>query len=151
VLSGILLLLGTLLLALALRQFFTEDDPDAPPPKWLQRLESLRPAGALAFGAVIVSIGVKNWVFVLAAVKSVQDAQIDRAMVLVNYTVFLLISQCVVLGIVLLRLLLGSRAEAWIDRVGTWLTTNMRMVGVAVSLVFGFIFSVKGLQGIGVL
>ena len=59
VLSTILLTAGILLLAAALRQWLTGEDPDAPPPRWLGLAESMKPRTAFGFGMLLVALGGK--------------------------------------------------------------------------------------------
>ena len=64
----LLLALGVLLLISAFRLWRKEDDPDAPPPRWLTMIDSLTPLKAFGMGFSLVLIGPKFWVFTLSAI-----------------------------------------------------------------------------------
>jgi len=60
--------IGILLLITAVKQWRKEDDPDAPPPKWMATISGLSTAKALGMGALLVAIAAKQWVFTLSAI-----------------------------------------------------------------------------------
>lgn len=47
-------LLGVLILLLTLKSFLTTPDPDAPPPRWMERIESITPLYALLLGGLLI-------------------------------------------------------------------------------------------------
>jgi hypothetical protein len=53
----------------SLQQWRTEDDPDAPPPKWMAMVDSLTPLKALGFGFGLLLICGKCWVFMLGSYR----------------------------------------------------------------------------------
>ena len=67
--------LGILLLVTAYRQWRTEDDPDAPPPKWMAMIDGLTPLKALGFGFGLLLICGKCWVFILGAIGEIAEAE----------------------------------------------------------------------------
>ena len=50
IVSTLLLVLGIFLLITAYKQWRKDDDPDAPPPKWLTMIDSLTPLKAFGIG-----------------------------------------------------------------------------------------------------
>ncbi len=65
--STLLLVAALLFIVTAVKQLLHEDDPDAPPPKWLAIIEGLTPFKAFALGAGLLIIGIKFWVFTMSA------------------------------------------------------------------------------------
>jgi hypothetical protein len=76
VVATLLLILGLLLWITAVKTLLKEEDPDAPPPRWLERLRTASPLAAFAIGAGFIAIAAKQWVFTLGALGVV--AQPDR-------------------------------------------------------------------------
>jgi hypothetical protein len=67
--STLLLVVGLLFLVTAARHLIGDDDPDAPPPRWMTSIDGLSPAKAYLFGAGALAVGVKFWVFTLTAIS----------------------------------------------------------------------------------
>ena len=72
----LLLVLGILLWATAARTILKEADPDDPPPAWLGRLQSASPLAAFGFGAALIAIAAKQWVFTLGALAVIGEASL---------------------------------------------------------------------------
>jgi hypothetical protein len=70
--------LGILLLVTAYRQWRTEDDPDATPPKWMAMIDNLTPLKALGFGFGLLLICGKCWVFMLGAIGEIAEAELGQ-------------------------------------------------------------------------
>src|SRR3954468_19972792 len=88
-----LLLIGILLLATALRQMVTGEDPDAPPPRWVAMTASMKPSTAFSFGLIIIAVGAKWWVFTLGAVAAIGDADLGRPTRALTYLLYVALAE----------------------------------------------------------
>lgn len=147
----ILLVAGVLFLVAAVRALFHEDDPDAPPPRWLRMTESITPLKAFLLGAGMLLIGIKFWVFTLGAIAAISEADLSRTENIVTYLVFVVLAASVSIALIGLAYLLPGRSGAILDRVGQVLTDYNRWLVVGLGAVFGTWFVVKALVGYGIL
>lgn len=149
--SVVLLVLGLLFLAAALRSLLAADDPDAPPPKWLALTETMTSAKAFVFGAGFVAISAKFWVFTLGAIAVIEEAELGRGAATVTFLAFVALSQAMVLALIIVGTALPRRSAAAFDAVTGWLERHDRALVVVIGLVFGTWFALKGLDGLGVI
>jgi len=68
---------GLLLLILAVRNFFMEDDPDAPPPKFMTLLAKLGPVKLFGLGIGISIIQPRFIIFVLLGASIIAEARLS--------------------------------------------------------------------------
>ena len=68
---------GLLLLILAVRNFFVEDDPDAPPPKFMTLLAKLGPVKVFGLGIGISIIQPRFIIFVLLGASMIAEARLS--------------------------------------------------------------------------
>lgn len=151
IVSTVLLIVALLFLVTAARALFSDEDPDAPPPKWMAMLMSATPTKAFFIGAGVVTVSVKAWVFTLAAIGVIGDAGHGRAANMASYVAFVLLATSVNLIIIGAAAVFGDRSRAVLDRVLRWLQDNDRPIVVVVGLVFGIWFGLKALHGFGIL
>jgi Sap, sulfolipid-1-addressing protein len=151
VVSTILLAAAVLFLVTAFRQAFLDEDPDAPPPRWLALTESITSLRAFLLGAGMLLISVKLWVFTLSAIAAIADADLGRSESIVTYVVFAILAASVSIALIAIAYLLPRRAAAVLGRVGDLLTTYNRWIVMTLGFVFGAWFLVKALVGFGVL
>jgi hypothetical protein len=71
------LITGLLLLILAVRTFFMEDDPDAPPPKFMTLLAKLGPVKLFGLGIGISIIQLRFMIFVLLGATMIAEARLS--------------------------------------------------------------------------
>jgi hypothetical protein len=150
IVSVLLLVVAVLFFVTALRQFLTGDDPDAAPPKWLEATASMTPAKAFLFGAGLLAIGAKFWVFTLGAIGVIGEADIGRPASIVVFVVFVVLAVSVHLALVGVAVLMPIRADALLDRASDSLTRHNRIIMIVIGVVFGTWFAVKSLHGLGV-
>lgn len=149
--SGILLAVALLLLATGVKQILTEEDPDAPPPKWLTATATMTPLKALLFGAGVLLIAPKFWVFTLGAISVIGEADLGRSDSIVTYLLFVLAASVLNVGIVLVAYVAPRRSATWLDAMSAWLTRHNRAIVIVVSLVFGTLFLIKALGDLGII
>jgi hypothetical protein len=149
--SAILLALGILLYVTALREYVADEDPDAPPPKWLAMTERMSAAKAFALGAGVIVVSAKSWVFTLSAIAAIQEARVGRNASVLAFLLFVFAAQSLMLAAVLLAWLLPTRANAVLGAVSAWLEDNNRKIVIVIGVVFGTWFVLRGLAGLGVI
>jgi hypothetical protein len=141
--------LGVLLLIAAVKTLRTEDDPDAPPPKWMRMVDSATPLQTFGLGAIFTLVAAKLWVFTLSAIGVIRESNLGSPSE--NLTAFLIY----VLGaesLLILPLLvyaIAPRQSAGLLQTAThWLETYNRPITITVSLIFGCFFLWKGISGL---
>lgn len=151
IVSTILLVVALLFLVTVARELFGADDPAAPPPKWMTMLTSASPTIAFLIGAGIVAVSLKAWVFTLAAISVIGNAELGRAANVVSYVVFVALAAIGNLLIVGLAAIFPGRSRPVLDRTLAWLQHNDRPIMIVVGFVFGVWFGIKALNGFGLL
>jgi len=147
----LLLVLGLLFYATAVRAALAGDDPDEPPPRWLAMTDTMTWSKAFAFGAGLMLVAPKFWVFTLSAIAAIEEAELGRAAASMAFLGFVALTQSVLIAIVLLAALAPARSATALDAVSGWLERNDRILVIAIGAIFGTWFAVKGLSGLGVL
>jgi hypothetical protein len=140
--------LGIFLLATAYRQWRTEDDPDAPPPKWMAMIDSLTPLKALGFGLGLLLICGKCWVFTLGAIGEIAEAELGQLASTIAFLAFVLLAEILLLLPILIKLALPRQSKDLLASISSRLTQYNRPIVIGVSSVFGLIFLYKGLTGL---
>jgi hypothetical protein len=148
VVSTLLLVLGLYLLITAYKQWRGEDDPDAPPPKWLTMMDSLTPLKACVIGVGLPLVGVKLWIFTLGALGTIAEAQLGQPGSTIAYLLFIWLAQSLLLIPILIRILIPARSQSILDGLSDWLAKNNRPIVMVVSLVFGVYFLYLGISGL---
>jgi hypothetical protein len=148
--STLLVVVAVLFLVMALRKLLADDDPDAPPPRWMQATASMTPGKAFLFGAGLLAIGAKFWVFTLSAIAAIGEADLGRAASIGSCLVFTVLAVGVQLVLIGVTVVAPARSDALIERASNWLTRHNRVLMIVIGLVFGVWFLVKGLDGLGV-
>ena len=151
IVSTVLLVVALLFLVTAARELLGNDDPDAPPAKWMTMLTSATVTKAFLIGAGVITVSVKAWVFTLAAISVIGNAGLDRAANVVSYVVFVVLAMSVNMLIIGVAALFPGRSRALLDRTQRWLQDNDRPIMIVVGLVFGVWFGFKALRGFGIL
>lgn len=151
VVSTVLLVVAVLLLVTAARELLSDEDPNAPPPKWMEVLMSATPTKAFFIGAGVVTVSVKAWVFTFAAIGVIGSADMGRIGHMTSYIAFVLLATSGNLIIIGAAAVFGDRSRAVLDRVLRWLQDKNRPIVVLVGLIFGIWFGLKALRGFGIL
>jgi len=146
--SLLLVVLGILLLITAYKQWRSEPDADDPPPKWLTMLDSLTIPKAFGMGAGLVLISGKFWVFTLAAIGVIGEAQLGQPSSSIAFLLYILLAQSLLLLAILVRILLPNQSKTVLEAISVWLTRNSRPIVLVVSLVFGVLFFIQGVVGL---
>ncbi len=151
ILSGVLLVVSILLFATAAQKLLSGDDADAPPPKWMAMIATMGTGRAFLFGAGLLMVNAKFWVFTLGAISTIEESDLGRHESIVTFLAFVVLviaPQLLALG---LAVVAPTRSRSLLDVVADWLQLNNRAIVVVVSLVFGTWFLAKALTGLGVI
>jgi uncharacterized membrane protein YidH (DUF202 family) len=146
--SILLLIVGILLLITAFKKWQKEDDPDAPPLRWMAAISGMSAVRAVGAGALYLAIAVKQWVFTLSAIGLISEAGLGKTAGVGLYLFYVLATQALVLPPILVYAVAPQRADRVLKAVQTWLERYDRTILVSVSLIFGVWFSYKGLTGL---
>ena len=148
IVSTLLIVLGILILITAYKKWDKEDDPDAPPPKWMAALGGLSALKAFGVGAAMVAIAAKQWVFTLSAIGVIGQAQLAPPAGIGLFLVYVLAAQALGLIAVIAYAVAPQPAGRALARVSQWLERNDRRILIAFSLIFGLFFLFKGVTGL---
>ena len=144
----IFLIFGLLLLILAVRNFFGEDDPDAPPPKFMTMLDKMGPVKLFGVGVVLSLMQFRFIALVLVGATVIAEARLSTTQNLISVLWLALLMVWPMLIPVVVFLVLVECREAAMKSMRTWLTRNQRMINVVVLGVFSILLLVIGLIGI---
>jgi uncharacterized membrane protein YidH (DUF202 family) len=146
--SILLLIVGILLLITAFKKWQKEDDPDAPPLRWMAAISGMSAVRAVGAGALYLAIAVKQWVFTLSAIGLISEAGLAESAGVGLYLFYVVATQMLVLPPILVYAVAPQRADRVLKAAQTWLERHDRTILVSVSLVFGVWFSYKGITGL---
>ncbi len=134
------LFLGILLMIAAFKKWRKEEDPDEPPPKWIQSLNQTTALKALGLGALGIAVGPKLWAFTLSALAAINAAEIDRTSAIIAYAAYIVFAQILLILAILVSVVVPQGSRALLQRAIDWLTTYNRPISITVALVFGLYF-----------
>jgi len=146
--EGFFLIAGLLLLILAVRNFFVEDDPDAPPPKFMTVLAKLGPFKLFGLGIGISIIQPRFIILVLAGVSIIVEAKLSPTENFISLLVLALLMVWPMLIPLGVFLVMGEHRVDAMKSMRTWLVHNQRKINVVVMGIFGLLFLFVGLIGI---
>jgi Sap, sulfolipid-1-addressing protein len=148
IVSTLLLVLGIFFLITAYKQWRKDDDPDAPPPKWLAMMDSFTPIKAFGLGFGLLLIGAKFWVFTLTAIAVIGEAALGQPTSTLTYLLFVLLAESLLLIPILIRVILPQQSKSILEKTSAWLTQYNRPIVILVSLVFSLLFMFQGASGL---
>ncbi len=139
--------LGIIFLVLAIRSYLSEQDPDAPPPKWQSTLDKL---GLGTVVAISLFMGFTNLRFLLLimagadSIVSLQPSLLQAALGLVLLVLAVLWPQLIPLGVYLAA---GEGAEKALVSMDGWLADNAHLVNTLILGLIGIVLLLGGLLG----
>jgi Sap, sulfolipid-1-addressing protein len=146
--STMLLMVGVLLLATVVKTMLKEEDPDAPPPRWMAILNRVTAPKAFGMGAVLMVIGIKQWVFTLSAIAVIDEAQLGLGKSVLAYLLFAFAAQSLVIVPIVLSALARNQSGKSLERLLRVLQLHGREITIVASLIFGVWFIMKGVSGL---
>jgi hypothetical protein len=145
--EGFFLIAGLLFIILAVRTFFVEDDPDAPPPKFMTILAKLGPFKLFGLGIGISIIQPRFMIFVLLGASMIAEARLSTTENFISLFVLALLMVWPMLIPLVVFLVMGEHGVDAMKAMRAWLVHNQRMINVVVMGVFGVILLFLGLTG----
>ncbi len=146
--STLLLVVGIVMLITAVMKWRKEEDPDAPPPKWMAILGGLSALQAFGMGALLMALSIKQWVFTLSAIAVIEQAQLSHTGNVLAYLFFVLAAQSLVLAPIIVSAVAPTQAARMLDAMQDWLERNNRVIVTAVLSIFGVWLLGKGIAGL---
>ena len=131
-------LLGTLLLAAAIRQWRDRPAPGEAPhmPKWMSGINSLRPPAAFGMALLLSAVNPKNLVLSAAAGVSIGEADLTSAQTAVSVAIFTALASLSIALPTFGYLIAGERVQPTLSRTKDWLIANNGLVTALLFLVF---------------
>ena len=142
------LIAGLLLLILAVRNYFVEDDPDAPPPKFMTILTKLGPIKLFGIGIALSIIQPRFIILVLAGTSIIAEAKLSPTENIISLLVLALLMVWPMLIPLVVFLVMGEHRVDAMTSMKSWLLHNQRMINVVVMGIFGMLLLFVGLTGI---
>lgn len=140
----IIAVLGVVFLVMALKQIVDTPDPDAPPPKFMTKLDSMSVAGATVFGLVLALINLKQLGIYVAGVSLIVQADISTGQGWLALVILLVLIQLGVIAPIAGYLLARDRATRMLEGFRVWLVGHNRVISTVLGLVVGVWFLIKG-------
>ena len=144
------LTLGIVLLVLAAKTYFAEEDPDAPPPKWMSALNKAGTGALFGIGFILTLIQIRFVLLMLIGAGAIAETQLSAGMIAAAMTVLITVVLWPQLLPLLLYLLMGRRAKDMLGSMNQWLQDNSRIVNVVILVLFGIKLLWDSLSGLGV-
>ena len=137
--GGVLVAIGVLLILGAVRRWRHRPGPGeaASPPKWMARVDDLRPLSALLLGVVLAAVNPKNLLLAVAAAAQIGQIDMSTTDMVITWAVFVLIASLSIIAPVVYRFVRGERAQATLDHAKVWLEANNATVMAVLFLVIG--------------
>ena len=147
--TTLLLLTGLLLFITAVKAWLwrKEDDPDAPPPKWMTALGRVSAPRAFGMGAVMMAIALKHWVFTLSAIAIIDEGRLSRLASVLSYLFFVIGAHSLMLAPIISSAVAPAHSANIVETMLSWLERKKRVITIVVSLAFGAWFIARGMRG----
>lgn len=148
VVSVLLMVLGILLLIAAIKKLINQEDPDAPPPKWMTGLDQATAPALFGLGAMFTLIAPKLWVFTLSAIGVILSANLSSSQALKTFLLYLLVAEALMILPLLLHAMVPRQSASLLESASNWLMRYNNQITLIASLVFGSLFLWKGVSGL---
>lgn len=143
------LVLGVLFLGLALRKWLKKPaEGEAEMPKWIQKIDDLKPVMAFILGLALIAINPKNLMLTLAAVATILEAEVGAGQSVIALIFFIFIASLTVAAPVIIYLVAPTRSQAILTYWKEWLTAHNRAITIGLFVVLGVLLTVKGIVGL---
>ena len=139
IVSALLIVLGVLMWAMALRQIFQKDDLQL-----MRMVGALTPVRALGLGALLVVTSTRAWIFTLAALGVIEAAELDIAPSIIAYLLYVVGAEALIIA----PILMSGRLSNQLAVAARWLEEYNRPILVVVSAAVGCFFLWRGIAGL---
>lgn len=146
--AALTLVVGIVLLALAAAGVLHgHSGPPTKTPGWLTAIDSAGPRVALGLGLALAVLN-PNIPILIAALATIAAADVSEGQEIVAAAMLVAASQLGLAGPIAWFVTHRRSATTGLAAVKSWLARNEHVVNLAVLLVFGLLFTVKGLNGL---
>jgi hypothetical protein len=145
--DGFFLIAGLLLLILAVRNFFVEDDLDAPPPKFMTMIAKLGPVKLFGLGIGMSIIQPRFIIFMLLGASIIAKAGLSTTENFISLLVLALLMVWPMLIPLIVFFVMGEHRVDAMKSMRSWLLHNQRMINVVVMGIVGIFLLFLGLTG----
>jgi threonine/homoserine/homoserine lactone efflux protein len=137
--SVLLLGLGVLLLALAVKQWRGRPrrDDEAPMPAWMRTVDDFTVAKAGGAGFALSALNPKNILLLVAAAAEIAELGLPAGREATVLAVFVLIASAGVLTPLVLTVALGARSRPLLDGLGGWMARHSAAIMAVLFLLIG--------------
>ncbi|MBV9711097.1 MAG: GAP family protein [Ktedonobacteraceae bacterium] len=146
--ATVFLIGGLLLIILAVRSFLGEDDPDAPPPKFMSILDKLGPVKLFGLGIAISIVKPRFIIFVLEGASIIAEARLQPIESFISLLILALLMVWPMLIPLIVFLIMGEHRSDALKSMRAWLVRNQRMINVTVMGILGIFMVFLGLTRI---
>jgi hypothetical protein len=148
IIHTLILSAGILMWITALKSWAKQDDPDAPPLRWVARVSSFSRLKAFGLGVVATAGAGKQWILTFYALGVIRAANLPDLHSAVAFLVFILGAQSLVLLPIGLSAFAPGDSSRLLEAGTLWLERNNRTIVIVVSVCFGTFFVFKGVTGL---
>jgi len=137
--SWLKIALGLLLLLVAGRQFRTRPtgDDQAELPKWMARVDEIKPLPAAGLAAVLAGVNPKNLLLAVAAAAAIAQTGISGGEEAIAYLVFALVGTLGVGTPVGIYVAMGARSEKLLAGLKDWMARHNAVIMAVLCLLIG--------------
>jgi hypothetical protein len=146
IVATVLLVLAVLMFASAAEKALGGggEETSTSPPKWMSMIRSVTPARAFAYGALLILVSAKQWVFTLGAMGAIGAAALSGLEATVTYLVFVAVVVSPSIAIVVAAYAFPERSAAGLESLTDSLRAHDDAIVIVLSLLFGTIFGHQG-------
>jgi hypothetical protein len=137
--SWLKIVLGTLLLLVAVRQFRgrPHDQEQAAMPKWMGAIDNFKPPAALGTGALLAGANPKNLLLAVGGAVAIAQTGIGGAQQAVAYLIFAVIATIGIGAPVGIYFALGKRSQDILGRLKDWMAQHNAVIMSVLCLIIG--------------
>ena len=139
---------GTLLLLLGVKQWRSRSREGSQSPRWMTAVDTMTPSKALAVAFLLVTVNPKNAVLVVSGAAAIATATASVAHQVLALLLFTGVASAAVAAPVLLQVVLGDRAATVLAAAKGWMTANGSWVMTVVLVVIGAVLLGNGVSGL---
>jgi len=138
---------GALLVVFGIRSLLNAPDPDAPPPRWMESINSMSPPRAFGLGMALFPLQIKNLAIFVACIELIIASSLGPQGSIAALMLVLVIFAIPVLALIGLYAAVPERASTTLGSLQTWMGNNSRVITVVLCFLFGALFLLRGLSG----
>lgn len=143
--ATVIAVVGALLLIFAVKQLLGAPDPDAPPPAYMAKLETMSVGAALVMGAGLALINVKQLAIYAAGVAEIVESDVSAAQGWLALAILILLIQIGVIIPILAYVFARGWATKTLMTLRGWLVRHNRLLSIVLGLVVGAWFVIAGI------